>query len=56
MNSCLLDFQCLLNSEEIEIKTKLWMEENKDYLEKLKGEFIIMFIYVCTACAVKVRI
>ena len=32
------------------------MEENKDYLEKLKGEFIMMFIYVCTACAVKVRI
>lgn len=28
--------KCLLNSEEIEIKTKLWMEENKDYLEKLK--------------------
>ena len=29
--------QCLLNDEEIQIKTKLWMEENKDYLEKLKG-------------------
>lgn len=51
MNSCLLDFQCLLNSEEIEIKTKLWMEENKDYLEKLKGEFIMTFIQVRTTCA-----
>ena len=30
--------QCLLNNEEIEIKTKLWMEENRDYLEKLKGQ------------------
>lgn len=28
--------KCLLNEEEIEIKTKLWMEENKDYLEKQK--------------------
>ncbi|XP_067030715.1 transcription factor IIIB 90 kDa subunit-like isoform X2 [Acropora muricata] len=28
--------KCLLNDEEIQIKTKLWMEENKDYLEKLK--------------------
>ncbi|XP_068730710.1 transcription factor IIIB 90 kDa subunit-like isoform X1 [Montipora capricornis] len=28
--------RCLLNNEEIEIKTKLWMEENRDYLEKLK--------------------
>ncbi|XP_074630402.1 transcription factor IIIB 90 kDa subunit-like isoform X2 [Acropora palmata] len=28
--------KCLLNDQEIQIKTKLWMEENKDYLEKLK--------------------
>ena len=33
--------QCLLNDQEIEIKTKLWMEENKDYLQKLKGELDI---------------
>ena len=33
----LFALQCLLNEEEIEIKTKLWMEENKDYLEKQKG-------------------
>lgn len=28
--------RCLLNESEIEIKTKLWMEENKDYLQKQK--------------------
>ncbi|KAJ7330777.1 transcription factor TFIIIB subunit brf1 [Desmophyllum pertusum] len=28
--------KCLLNENEIEIKTKLWMEENKEYLQKQK--------------------
>lgn len=28
--------RCLLNESEIEIKTKLWMEENKEYLQKQK--------------------
>ncbi|KAK3751451.1 hypothetical protein QZH41_000748 [Actinostola sp. cb2023] len=27
---------CLLTNDEIEIKTKVWMEENKEYLEKMK--------------------
>ena len=30
-------FQCLLTDKEVEIKTKIWMEENKEYLEMLKG-------------------
>lgn len=39
----LFSLQCLLNEAEIEIKTKLWMEENKDYLEKQKGECEVEF-------------
>lgn len=35
----LFTLQCLLNETEIAIKTKLWMEENKEYLQKQKGEF-----------------
>lgn len=43
--------QCLLNESEIEIKTKLWMEENKEYLQKQKGEN-----NVCSYCYLYVRI
>ena len=43
--------QCLLNESEIEIKTKLWMEENKEYLQKQKGEN-----NVCNYCYLYVRI
>ena len=39
-------FQCLLNESEIEIKTKLWMEENKEYLQKQKGEFGLQHLIV----------
>jgi len=42
----LCSLQCLLNETEIEIKTKLWMEENKDYLEKQKGEFTLFLFYI----------
>lgn len=40
---CWVCLQCLLNETEIEIKTKLWMEENKEYLEKQKGEYEVEF-------------
>lgn len=32
--------QFVLTEEEIELKTNLWMAENKDYLIALKGEKI----------------
>ncbi|EDO28578.1 predicted protein, partial [Nematostella vectensis] len=28
--------KCLLTEDEIKVKTKIWMEENKEYLEKMK--------------------
>ena len=50
--------QCLLNPNEIEVKTRIWMEDNKDYLEKLKGDCsfsqLLSVFSDQRACSVKV--
>ena len=45
-------YKLLLTEEEIKIKTEVWLEENREYLIKMKGK-VVAFIYYCYYCSGK---